>query len=429
MWPLRNVAAEEQWKPDVPLGVKQHHAGAGLAVSSLLLLFLALTASASALGLFFVKWFGRNIEAETQRGEYRTRRFIKNLIYAECFIRELAFTCIISTSYPLVQQHGGDATFSGILIAGPKCATVFVAFFSDKLGHWSRRSQILLEPLSRTFGTALFVGVSLSFLGVPDQSVPLIFLMIARLLEGAGEGIASPAMRTVLVDVSLTADEQDEAFVRRTLFMNLGMGMGPFFGSIVSHLAKTLYGETNHVEPSMLAYFTSLVILIVYLAMLPGEVLPKRIPNTSVIDMGKDTRSYEASIWACLLISFFRFYGTSNLESAMALILEREYDWSPKNAGFFVANTFLICIPVHALWKYWSFDELRRITFIRWSFPVCAFFALLLHPGVHSILSRIVPEHLVLTTTLCLFLISDCGQFPLLYLSGGLFDSFQLCFF
>jgi hypothetical protein len=366
--------------------------------------------------------------AEMQHDEAAKRRLVKNMIFAELFLKEFAYTSIISTSYPIVEQfNSGGGFFSGLLIGAPKFMGVIGALMSDWFSGWSLRSRILLSPLLRFLSTGLFAFVSMFPGAFSSVNIPLELLLGARLLDGLGSGIAAPAMRTVLVVTSETEDEQDKAQMDRVYYESFGMGCGPLVGSLLMDLLAFVSGTTTNAAPSIMACASSLAISMFIVGRFPVDIKPAE--RLSTIFKGRQAqggKNFFAPIMRCLFLLSLLNYCMSNLESGTAFILQEEYGWRAENVGILVSATFLTCIPFRWFSQYLISDELGRVAFIGGSLRPMALFAFLLHPICQQTISDIVPKHVRAFSTISLLMIADLGMFPMLYTNFGMCTSFSV---
>ena len=139
--------------------------------------------------------------------------------------------------------------------------------------------------------------------------------------------------------------------------------MGPLVGSSLLYISYRLCGEIIYAVPSAFAYFISIIVVVVCVMAFPTEIpsdgyhrghesVALRPDNKSNND--DEGTNVSNAIIACMVCSFLRVCITTNLECAMALILEEEYGFTAYEAGFTISITLLSCIPARLLWQHFA---------------------------------------------------------------------------
>ena len=175
------------------------------------------------------------------------------------FIGMLGYSIIMPFLVFLVNRFGGNEFIYGVL---GSIYPAFQFFGAPVLGRWSdkfgRRKILLVSQVGTLlawfiFLTALYLPVNALFevdsstLGVFGITVPLVFLFIARALDGLTGGNVSVA-NAYLSDIS--NDENRKAnFGKMAMSSSLGFIIGPALAGL---LGSTEYGETIPVLAAIL---------------------------------------------------------------------------------------------------------------------------------------------------------------------------------
>lgn len=197
------------------------------------------------------------------------------------FTGTLGFSIVLPFLVFLVMNLGGDAVIYSLLAA---TYPAFQLIGSPILGRWSdiygRRKVLLLSNLGTAIGWILFVialllpidrvfNINLEYFGTFVVAVPLLFIFLARAIDGVTGGNISVA-NAYLSDIS-TDKNRSNNFGKMAISSNLGFILGPALAGI---LGGTFYGA---LLPVLAALLLSIVTLIV-IGFLLRESIPKSNP-------------------------------------------------------------------------------------------------------------------------------------------------------
>lgn len=198
------------------------------------------------------------------------------------FTGTLGFSIVLPFLVFLVMNFGGDAVIYSILAA---TYPAFQLIGSPILGRWSdiygRKKVLLLSNVGTAIGWILFVialvlpidrifNINLEYLGTFVVAVPLLFIFLARAIDGVTGGNISVA-NAYLSDIS-TDKNRSNNFGKMAISSNLGFILGPALAGI---LGGTFYGA---LLPVLAALLLSIVTLIVI-----GFLLRESIPKSNQI--------------------------------------------------------------------------------------------------------------------------------------------------
>jgi DHA1 family tetracycline resistance protein-like MFS transporter len=183
------------------------------------------------------------------------------------FIGTLGFSIVLPFLVFLVMKFGGDAVVYSLLAA---TYPAFQLLGSPILGRWSdvygRKKVLLLSNAGTALGWILFLialviphegalNVNMVFFGTVMISVPLLFIFLARAIDGITGGNISVA-NAYLSDVS-SDENRSSNFGKMAISSNLGFILGPALAGI---LGGTVYGA---LLPVLAALLLSLVTIFV----------------------------------------------------------------------------------------------------------------------------------------------------------------------
>lgn len=198
------------------------------------------------------------------------------------FTGTLGFSIVLPFLVFLVMNFGGDAVIYSILAA---TYPAFQLIGSPILGRWSdiygRKKVLLLSNVGTAIGWILFVialvlpidrifNINLEYFGTFVVAVPLLFIFLARAIDGVTGGNISVA-NAYLSDIS-TDKNRSNNFGKMAISSNLGFILGPALAGI---LGGTFYGA---LLPVLAALLLSIVTLIVI-----GFLLRESIPKSNQI--------------------------------------------------------------------------------------------------------------------------------------------------
>ncbi len=274
------------------------------------------------------------------------------------FVGMLGYSIIMPFLVFLVNRFGGNEFVYGLLGAIYPAFQFFGAPILGKLSDSLGRRRILLVSQVGTliawliFLVALYLPVSAiaevdsTTFGVFGITLPLIFLFIARALDGLTGGNVSVA-NAYLSDIS--NDENRKAnFGKMAMSSSLGFIVGP---AVAGVLGSTIYGESI---PVLAAIAISLVALYLIWFRLP-ESKPELVePRTSFsikrvfsfehkecYNMKKCEDTSFKGVFAIphvafmLVIYFLTFLGFSFFYASFPMHALKELNWSSLQLGFF----------------------------------------------------------------------------------------------
>ena len=197
------------------------------------------------------------------------------------FIGTLGFSIVLPFLVFLVMKFGGDAVVYSLLAA---TYPAFQLLGSPILGKWSdvygRKKVLLLSNAGTALGWILFLialvlplngtfNANLVYFGTVMISVPLLFIFLARAIDGITGGNISVA-NAYLSDVS-SDENRSNNFGKMAISSNLGFILGPALAGI---LGGTVYGA---LLPVLAALLLSIVTIFV-IGFLLMESRPKSNP-------------------------------------------------------------------------------------------------------------------------------------------------------
>jgi MFS transporter, DHA1 family, tetracycline resistance protein len=183
------------------------------------------------------------------------------------FVSTLGFSIVLPFLVFLVMKFGGNAIVYGILAA---TYPAFQLIGAPVLGRWSdifgRKKVLLLSNIGTSVGWILFLfalflpieksfSIDITYLGTFLIIVPLLFLFLARAIDGITGGNISVA-NAYLADLS-SDETRSKNFGKMAISSNLGFILGPALAGI---LGGTVYGA---ILPVLAALILSMITLIV----------------------------------------------------------------------------------------------------------------------------------------------------------------------
>ena len=184
------------------------------------------------------------------------------------FTGTLGFSIVLPFLVFLVMNFGGDAVIYSILAA---TYPAFQLIGSPILGRWSdiygRKKVLLLSNVGTAIGWILFVialvlpidrifNINLEYLGTFVVAVPLLFIFLARAIDGVTGGNISVA-NAYLSDIS-TDKNRSNNFGKMAISSNLGFILGPALAGI---LGGTFYGALLPVLAALLLSIVTLIVI------------------------------------------------------------------------------------------------------------------------------------------------------------------------
>ena len=184
------------------------------------------------------------------------------------FIGTLGFSIVLPFLIFLIMKFGGDAVVYSLLAA---TYPAFQLLGSPILGKWSdiygRKKILLLSNSGTSLGWILFLialvvphggtlNVNLVYFGTVMISVPLLFIFLARAIDGITGGNISVA-NAYLSDVS-SDENRSNNFGKMAISSNLGFILGPALAGI---LGGTVYGALLPVLAALLLSIVTIFVI------------------------------------------------------------------------------------------------------------------------------------------------------------------------
>lgn len=184
------------------------------------------------------------------------------------FIGTLGFSIVLPFLVFLVMKFGGDAVVYSLLAA---TYPAFQLLGSPILGRWSdiygRKKVLLLSNAGTALGWILFLialvlphdgvlNVNMIYFGTVMISVPLLFIFLARAIDGITGGNISVA-NAYLSDVS-SEENRSSNFGKMAISSNLGFILGPALAGI---LGGTVYGALLPVLAALLLSIVTIFVI------------------------------------------------------------------------------------------------------------------------------------------------------------------------
>jgi MFS family permease len=187
-------------------------------------------------------------------------------------------------------KFGGDAIIYSLLAA---TYPAFQLIGSPLLGRWSdiygRRKVLLLSNAGTAIGWILFImalvlpnvsvfNINLEYFGTFVVAVPLLFIFLARAIDGVTGGNISVA-NAYLSDIS-TDKNRSNNFGKMAISSNLGFILGPALAGI---LGGTFYGSLLPVLAALILSIVTLVVIGFLLQESKSKSNPIMIPEEGTI--------------------------------------------------------------------------------------------------------------------------------------------------
>jgi len=296
-------------------------------------------------------------------------------------------TAAIVDAYDVSRSVDRSAAFSGLLIGifmaanltGAAFSTVLQCFRPHLWSSHARRAMfwpLLLcscGPLLYCLPTGLiYVGR-----GQEWQEGLAALLLLSRILSGLGAGAASQ-VGLVCIAKGSHATEKSKHMVRFLFANMLGCGLGPLLAAFY-HTVCPCHGEfgPQFWQLGVMKVIFTLGSALAVALCFPERLQPPESPgpgpaaqaaqspeaasgNGSDLESESSKSSSPTSqhqaelarlarqrkvVVGCLAMTGLRGYLITALEGATALFLQQNYGWELHTIGFFVALTFLMCIP------------------------------------------------------------------------------------
>mgnify|MGYP001799369538 CR=1 FL=1 len=277
------------------------------------------------------------------------------------FIGMLGYSIIMPFLVFLVNRFGGNEFIYGLLGA---TYPAFQFFGAPLLGRWSdrfgRRKILLLSQLGTFLAWVVFLialylptdsllRVDSTTLGSFAITLPLIFLLLARALDGLTGGNISVA-NAYLSDIS-TEETRKSNFAKMTISSNLGFVIGPALAGL---LGATVLQETLPVLTAMLISTVALYLIWSHLPESKKDAQPLPALKLSIkkffhqehkecYELNSETKAKNSfkellrlpSIPLILGIYFLTFLGFSLFYAAFPMHALHFLEWDSLSLGIF----------------------------------------------------------------------------------------------
>lgn len=327
----------------------------------------------------------------------KSTKFALYILMFNMFIAMSGIGLIIPIMPAYLETFGVAGQALGTLIATFAFAQFLFSPISGELSDKYGRKNLII------FGLIVF-GLSQLVFGLATE---LWILYIARFFSGLGGAFLIPPMMAFVADIT-TYEERGKGMGLLGASMSLGFMIGPGIGGFLSEVSLEF--------PFYVA--TSVALLS---ALLSYIALPNVKPAVQAVDYKRENlyqqmkRSVYTPYFVMLLVMFIFAFGLSNFQSTIALYVDKQFQFTPKEisvvitvGGFVgvVVQTFVI----DSLFK--RFGEMRVIlvnllvsaaamigilfvhTFWTILFVAAVFFtaASLLRPAINTLISKLAGD-------------------------------------
>ncbi|MFP8781876.1 MFS transporter [Planococcus plakortidis] len=327
----------------------------------------------------------------------KSTKFALYILMFNMFIAMSGIGLIIPIMPAYLETFGVAGQALGTLIATFAFAQFLFSPISGELSDKYGRKNLII------FGLIVF-GLSQLVFGLATE---LWILYVARFFSGLGGAFLIPPMMAFVADIT-TYEERGKGMGLLGASMSLGFMIGPGIGGFLSEVSLEF--------PFYVA--TSVALLS---ALLSYIALPNVKPAVQAMDYKRENlyqqmkRSVYTPYFVMLLVMFIFAFGLSNFQSTIALYVDKQFQFTPKEisvvitvGGFVgvVVQTFVI----DSLFK--RFGEMRVIlvnllvsaaamigilfvhTFWTILFVAAVFFtaASLLRPAINTLISKLAGD-------------------------------------
>lgn len=270
-------------------------------------------------------------------------------LFLVSFIGTLGYSIVLPSLVYVVQRVGGNEFMFGVIGAS---YSAFQLIGSPLLGHLSdkfgRKRLLLVSEAGSVVGwifflvalsvpvTALF-GFHTGLTGLVTLTVPLVFVLIARAIDGITAGDVSVA-NAYVADI-VAHEDRKKAFGRMGMAANLGFVVGPVLAGL---LADSRYGL---LLPIVVALATSILAVILTIWLLPEPTqkmengAPKQQSKLSFAD------ALRIGGMPLLMAIYFVFYFAFSLfVAAIPLYAVEILHWSVTETGVFFTVLSIVIV-------------------------------------------------------------------------------------
>ncbi len=269
------------------------------------------------------------------------RRRVVLFVFVTAFLDLIGFGIILPLLPFYVDAMGGSAETVGLVFMcfslTQLAATPILGRMSDRFG----RRKVILVSLAGNAAAMIAFALATKLLYLP-------LLFASRIFAGATSGNLA-ACQAALSDVT-TEENRAEAMGRLGAGINLGLILGPLLGSTLSEIGPW--------APPLGAGALALVDLVSAFFLMPETRLPSPPVTASHFD-GNALQGQKASrpLWgalfdrtviAVLLAHFLTFLCITNMQVALGLLAQREFDWGTREVGALFSMFALLSFLVQA---------------------------------------------------------------------------------
>lgn len=272
---------------------------------------------------------GDGLRVSAPPASQRTISRVVFFVFLTVFLDLVGFGIVMPLMPFYVKSLGGSAETVGLLLSGfsllQLLATPYLGRLSDRIG---RRPVILVSLAGNALAMVIFaMATHLAIL-------PLLF--VSRLLAGATAGNLS-ACQAAIADVA-DGEERTRGMGRLGAGIGLGMMLGPWIGGELSHFGPWV--------PPIGAAAMALADFIGAFFLMPET---RRVLTVPVNAAPKPTLLQVLSRRPLLLVLglyFLTFLGMTNLNVALAFLVEARFGWRGTEVGYLFGLMGLLALVI-----------------------------------------------------------------------------------
>jgi MFS family permease len=254
-------------------------------------------------------------------------------VFVTVFLDLIGFGIVMPQMPFYVKSMGGNAQMVGFLGAGFSAlqllATPFLGRLSDRIG---RRKVILVSLAGNALAMVVFAAATHLAL------LPLLFL--SRLLAGATSGNLS-ACQAAIADVA-EGEERTKGMGLLGAGIGLGMMLGPWMGGELAHLGPW--------APPLGAAVMALADLIGAFFLMPETRREATTPTAAAAPaVSLEHVLAQPPLLMVLGLYFLTFMVMTNLNTALALLVNARFGWGAPEVGRLFALIGLLALVIQGL--------------------------------------------------------------------------------